>query len=132
MQEESVVHARRVRRDSADALLGFAEALARIAAGGGGPQALAGHLASVLDAAVLIEDAEWRHLALAGTGDRSVPPSVRELLPRDTSDAADGVSLGAPADARALFGWTEPRLPDGWHGVFTSEPKDGTRVVIHE
>jgi lipoprotein-anchoring transpeptidase ErfK/SrfK len=38
----------------------------------------------------------------------------------------------SPADARALFGWTEPRLPDGWHGVFTPEPKDGTRVVIHE
>ncbi len=96
MQEESgVVHARRVRRDSADALLAFAEALARIAAGGGGAQALAGHLASVLDAAVLIEDAEWRHLALAGTGDRSVPPSVRDLLPRDTSDAPDGVELGA-------------------------------------
>jgi lipoprotein-anchoring transpeptidase ErfK/SrfK len=38
----------------------------------------------------------------------------------------------SPADARELFGWTEPRLPDGWHGVFTRDPKDGTRVVLHE
>jgi lipoprotein-anchoring transpeptidase ErfK/SrfK len=38
----------------------------------------------------------------------------------------------SPADARSLFAWTEPRLPDGWHGVFTRDPKDGTRVVVHE
>jgi len=44
----------------------------------------------------------------------------------------------SPADARQLFGWTTPMLPDGWHGVFASAPEDtsaeraGTRVVIHE
>jgi len=38
----------------------------------------------------------------------------------------------SPADARALFAWTEPRLPDGWHGVFAPTPAEGTRVVIHE
>jgi lipoprotein-anchoring transpeptidase ErfK/SrfK len=38
----------------------------------------------------------------------------------------------SPADARALFAWTEPHLPSGWHGVFAREPKDGTRIVIHE
>ncbi len=38
----------------------------------------------------------------------------------------------SPADARQLFAWTEPRLPDGWHGVFAVNPADGTRVVIHE
>jgi lipoprotein-anchoring transpeptidase ErfK/SrfK len=38
----------------------------------------------------------------------------------------------SPADARELFGWTEPRLPDGWHGVFATRPEMGTRVVIHE
>ncbi len=38
----------------------------------------------------------------------------------------------SPADARELFGWTEPRLPEGWHGVFTRDPKEGTRVVLHE
>jgi purine catabolism regulator len=113
------VHARRVRRDGADALLAFAETLARIAAGGGGPQALAAHLASVLDAAVLIEDAEWRHLALAGTGDRSVPPSVRELLPKELADGVDGVALAPPADAKARafpIRAGESRL--GWISIF--------------
>ena len=38
----------------------------------------------------------------------------------------------SPADAHSLFGWTEPRLPEGWHGVFARTPADGTRVVIHE
>ena len=44
----------------------------------------------------------------------------------------------SPADARELFGWTEPHLPDGWHGVFATGPAEkdgqglGTRVVIHE
>lgn len=37
----------------------------------------------------------------------------------------------APDDARTLFSWTEPKLPEGWHGVF-AQPDKGTRVVIHE
>ncbi len=38
----------------------------------------------------------------------------------------------APKDARELFGWTEPRMPDGWHGVWSTPEKQGTRVVVHE
>jgi len=38
----------------------------------------------------------------------------------------------SPIDARELFFWSEPRLPKGWHGVFTSGAQPGTRVVIHE
>jgi hypothetical protein len=38
----------------------------------------------------------------------------------------------APTDARALFFWTEPLLPSGWHGVFQTGTRPGTRVVIHE
>jgi lipoprotein-anchoring transpeptidase ErfK/SrfK len=38
----------------------------------------------------------------------------------------------APLDAKALFGWTEPRMPDGWHGVWSTPEKLGTRVVVHE
>lgn len=38
----------------------------------------------------------------------------------------------APADAKALFKWTEPQLPDGWHGVMSTPDRPGTRVVVHE
>lgn len=37
----------------------------------------------------------------------------------------------APDDARALFGWTEPKLPDGWHAVWSTPEHLGTRVVVH-
>ena len=38
----------------------------------------------------------------------------------------------SPEDARRLFGWTEPQLPDGWHGVVSTEEKQGTRVIVHD
>ncbi len=38
----------------------------------------------------------------------------------------------APWDAKALFGWTDPQLPEGWHAVFATKEKPGTRVVVHE
>ena len=38
----------------------------------------------------------------------------------------------SPADARAIFDWTEPRLPEGWHGVNATTDHPGTRVVIHD
>lgn len=56
----------------------FAEALARIAASGGGAKALAAHLAQTSGGAVLLEDAQWRHLATAGAG--TMPPSARPTL----------------------------------------------------
>jgi lipoprotein-anchoring transpeptidase ErfK/SrfK len=37
----------------------------------------------------------------------------------------------APWDARAVFNWTEPQLPEGWHGVSATHSKPGTRVVVH-
>jgi hypothetical protein len=42
-----------------------------------------------------------------------------------------GCVNAAPWDARALFAWTEPQLPDGWHGVMATKEKPGTRVVLH-
>ena len=82
---------------SSDELLDFAEGLARIASTGGGAKALAAHLATLLDGAVLVEDAEWRHIALVGTGARSVPPSAREAIA--SAAARDGVvSLATPGD----------------------------------
>jgi hypothetical protein len=38
----------------------------------------------------------------------------------------------APIDAKALFGWTEPQLPESWHGVMATPEKQRTRVVVHE
>ncbi|MBX3191879.1 MAG: L,D-transpeptidase [Labilithrix sp.] len=38
----------------------------------------------------------------------------------------------APDDARTLFGWAEPALPEGWHGVFSKDDASGTRIVVHE
>lgn len=37
----------------------------------------------------------------------------------------------APSDAKTMFNWTEPRLPDNWHGVWSTPEKPGTRVVVH-
>ncbi|MDJ0765245.1 MAG: L,D-transpeptidase [Myxococcota bacterium] len=36
----------------------------------------------------------------------------------------------APADARYLFDWTEPALPERWHGVIATEATKGTRVIV--
>lgn len=37
-----------------------------------------------------------------------------------------------PFDARNLFAWVGPRLPEGWHGVRGTEANPGTRVIVHE
>lgn len=39
------------------------------------------------------------------------------------------VNLG-PSDARWLFYWTTPFLPEGWHGVHAHEGSPGTTVVV--
>jgi hypothetical protein len=36
-----------------------------------------------------------------------------------------------PHDARELFGWVGPRLPDAWHGVHSTDANPGTRVMVH-
>jgi hypothetical protein len=38
----------------------------------------------------------------------------------------------APWDAKALFGWTEPVLPKGWHAAYATKDHPGTRVIVHE
>jgi hypothetical protein len=38
----------------------------------------------------------------------------------------------SPEDARTLFGWADPPLPAGWHGVFSKDENNGSRVVVHE
>ena len=37
-----------------------------------------------------------------------------------------------PHDARHLFGWAGPSLPEGWHGVRATKENPGTRVVVHK
>jgi lipoprotein-anchoring transpeptidase ErfK/SrfK len=39
----------------------------------------------------------------------------------------------SPVDAKWLFGWTEPRVPEGWHAVraLDADDKPATVVVIH-
>jgi hypothetical protein len=38
----------------------------------------------------------------------------------------------APWDAKNLFGWTDPQLPEGWHAVVATKDHPGTRVVVHD
>jgi hypothetical protein len=37
-----------------------------------------------------------------------------------------------PHDAKELFGWVGPKLPEGWHSVRATEQNAGTRVIVHE
>jgi hypothetical protein len=38
----------------------------------------------------------------------------------------------SPHDAKWLFRWTDPQLPEGWHGVWSSNKRRGSWVVVHE
>jgi sugar diacid utilization regulator len=76
----------------------FAEGLARIAASGGGPKALAAHLAQAAHAGVLLEDAQWRHLAAAGS--TNVPASARAVVESGAPGRASPVTAG-----NSQLGW---------------------------
>jgi lipoprotein-anchoring transpeptidase ErfK/SrfK len=39
------------------------------------------------------------------------------------------VNLG-PSDARWLFNWTTPFLPEGWHGVNATDESLGSTVIV--
>jgi hypothetical protein len=39
------------------------------------------------------------------------------------------VNLG-PSDARWLFNWTTPFVPDGWHGAHSGDDNPGTTIII--
>ena len=60
-----------------DRIVEFAEELARVAAAGGGAKALAAHFSEAIGVDVLVEDAEWRHIAAAGKG--TLPATARGL-----------------------------------------------------
>ncbi len=37
----------------------------------------------------------------------------------------------SPRDARWMFNWSDPQLPEGWHGVYPETPEDGTLIIVH-
>jgi sugar diacid utilization regulator len=81
-----------------EAIVEFTETLARIAASGGGPKALTAHLAQATGAGVLLEDAQWRHLATAGSS--SSAGSARATVESGAPGKAQRVSAG-----NRHFGW---------------------------
>lgn len=101
---------------TAEQLVAFAEGLSRIAAAGGGPKAFAGALAQELGATVLVEDADAKHLAVAG-GTAAVPAAIRDVV--DTNGFAAQTLLrmrnGTPGAALPIF---VGELHLGWLAVF--------------
>lgn len=77
---------------TADELASLSEKAARIIAGGGGLKALAQMLADTMSGAVLIEDDQWRHLALAqgAAGVGSLPPSFSSFYPSARARSGNG------------------------------------------
>ena len=77
------------------------------------------------DEPYMIEDVPWTmyfHLAIALHG-----AFWHSRFGRERSHGC--VNL-APADARWLFWWVGPDLPEGWHGVTSTEDNPGTRVYV--
>ncbi|HYL27872.1 MAG TPA: helix-turn-helix domain-containing protein [Candidatus Nitrosotalea sp.] len=73
-------------------LVEFTESLARIAASGGGAKALAAQLARMAGGGVLLEDANWRPIATAGSGE--IPPSARAVVESGAPGRSHRVSSG--------------------------------------
>ncbi|MFY9719874.1 MAG: helix-turn-helix domain-containing protein [Candidatus Cybelea sp.] len=95
-------------------IVDFVEALARITASGGGPKALAAHLARTAGGGVLLEDAQWRHLAAAGS--QRIPPSARSV-----------VESGAPGKVlRVTSGDTHL----GWLSLFGTNSAPDAEVML--
>jgi hypothetical protein len=92
----------------------FTEALARIAASGGGTKALAAHLARTAGGNVLLEDVHWRHLATAGTG--QIPASARSV-----------VESGAPGTTQRV---NAGDLQLGWLSIFGTNSAAETGLLL--
>ncbi len=92
----------------------FSEALARIVASGGGPKALAAHLAAAACGGVLLEDDQWRPLATAGAG--RVPASARAI-----------VESGAPGRAQRV---TAGNLELGWLSLFGTDSAPEAELLL--
>lgn len=95
-------------------IVAYTEALARIAASGGGPKALAAHLAETAGGGVLLEDANWRHLTSAGSG--TIPASGRSV-----------VEAGAPGQAQRV---TAGSAGVGWLSLFGGDRAADTDILL--
>lgn len=42
-----------------------------------------------------------------------------------------GCVNAAPEDARVIFDWTDPQVPERWHGAYPAEESEGTAIWIH-
>lgn len=111
---------------TADELVAFAEELSRVAAAGGGCKALAEVLARRARVSVLVEDAEWRHLAASGAA--GLPSSVRPFL----ASEQPAKSYAPLADGRPgrtlLIGAPEKRL--GQISVFGERDLDALEHFV--
>jgi PucR family transcriptional regulator, purine catabolism regulatory protein len=97
-----------------EAVVEFAEALANIAAGGGGAKALTAHLAAVSGGGVLLEDVQWRHIAAAGS--ERMPASARAVVESRAAGHTVQVCIGD--------------LQLAWLSVFTNGEERGQRERI--
>jgi DNA-binding PucR family transcriptional regulator len=95
-------------------IVDFAEALARITASGGGPKALAAHLAITAGGGVLLEDAQWRHLAAAGS--QRIPASARGVVESGAAGKAQRVHSG--------------ELHVGWLSLFGTNSKPDAELML--
>ncbi len=95
-------------------IVDFAEALARITASGGGPKALAAHLALAAGGGVLLEDAQWRHLAAAGS--QRIPASARGVVESGAAGKAQRVHSG--------------ELHVGWLSLFGTNSKPDAELML--
>ena len=54
----------------------------------------------------------------------------------DDAEEGEGVSHGcinlAPLDAKRVFLLVDPQLPEGWHGVWATQGRPGSLVIVHE
>src|SRR5450755_4243304 len=76
---------------TADDLAALAERAARTITGGGGLKALAQLLADAVHGSVLVEDEQWRHLAIAQFGDADGAMPATFAPHHDRAGAADGL-----------------------------------------
>jgi purine catabolism regulator len=105
-------------------ILDFAEGLARVAASGAGPKALATYLAGALEGSVIVEDVLWRNLAAAGA---APPPSARA-----TDDAAAGRAVRphpSTPDGRTLPIWAGD-VHLGWLSACGRSARDPKRFDV--